>query len=72
MPLAQLFKRRNRDLFGHRLPPQDEADGAALVLAEDLRRLSERALRSGLDRSACLIEVAALIAELEGAQSVNR
>jgi len=36
------------------------------LIALDLREISERALRAGLGRSSCLIEVAALMVELEG------
>ncbi|WP_417477075.1 hypothetical protein [Maricaulis sp.] len=36
------------------------------LIALDLREMSERALRAGLGRSSSLIEVAALMVELEG------
>lgn len=68
MSLSAVFKRRfnGRDLFGHKLPPAETARAETLDLAEDLRRISERAYHAGLDRSCSLIEVAAQMVEMEG------
>tara|TARA_R110002096_G_scaffold223314_4_gene412339 strand:- start:360 stop:524 length:165 start_codon:yes stop_codon:yes gene_type:complete len=42
------------------------SDSKSQMLALDLRAMSERAFRAGLDRSSSLIEIAALMVELEG------
>tara|TARA_R110001606_G_C15204382_1_gene632099 strand:- start:577 stop:810 length:234 start_codon:yes stop_codon:yes gene_type:complete len=55
-----------RDLFGRRARPSPGSDPAMSLIALDLREMSERALRAGLGRSSSLIEVAALMVELEG------
>lgn len=81
MPFDFMFRRherksRNRrvlaalgeyqeDLFGE--PPRDpgQTNTRVLNIARDLRSLSETAIASGYDRSACLIELAALVLEME-------
>ena len=72
MSLMQFFRRkgrdcRDRDLFGQALPPSETAEAPSCALAADLRRLSEDALGQGHDRASCLIEMAAMIVELEDA-----
>ena len=69
MSLSRIFKRKaalGRDLFGQKLPPAISARAETIDLAEDLRRISERAYHAGLDRSCSLIEVAAQMVEMEG------
>lgn len=55
-----------RDLFGKRSRSGLASDSKSQMLALDLRAMSERAFRAGLDRSSSLIEIAALMVELEG------
>lgn len=69
MTLLQRFRRDNRDLFGDRVTPRQNADQASSDLADQLRGLSERAVVQGLERASCLIEMAAMIVELENAYS---
>lgn len=59
-------KPTERDLFGRRSRVAAGGDPAMSLIALDLREISERALRAGLGRSSSLIEVAALMVELEG------
>lgn len=71
MSLSRLFQRRaslGTDLFGKKLPPVISAREETIDLAEDLRRMSERAYHAGLDRSCSLIEVAAQMVEMEGVE----
>lgn len=56
-----------RDLFGKRPLVAIGGDRNSAELALTLRQMSEMAFRVGLDRSSSLIEVAALMVELEGA-----
>jgi len=67
MRLADFFKRQNRDLFGQPMPASEITRPLSSELAFDLRRLSEKAVQGGMARSGCLIELAALIVEMEGA-----
>lgn len=55
-----------RDLFGKRSRADSMPDANTQTLALDLREMSERAFRAGLGRCSSLIEVAALMVELEG------
>ena len=55
-----------RDLFGKRSRADQALDSRTQMLALDLRTMSERAFRAGLGRSSSLIEIAALMVELEG------
>ncbi|WP_417482032.1 hypothetical protein [Maricaulis sp.] len=69
MPARVAHRRRRatqRDLFGRRPRLEGAADPALHRIALDLREVSERALRAGLGRCSSLIEVAALMVELEG------
>ncbi|SDM76962.1 hypothetical protein [Maricaulis salignorans] len=59
-------KAKQRDLFGRSPRIETGSDPAMSLIALDLREMSERALRAGLGRSSSLIEVAALMVELEG------
>lgn len=60
------WRNDDRDLFGHRVSElvrdRDESDD----IAASLRLLSETALHAGLGRSSIIIEVAAIMVELEG------
>jgi hypothetical protein len=56
-----------RDLFGKRSRAALAPDAKTRMLALDLRAMSERAFHAGLGRSSSLIEIAALMVELEGA-----
>lgn len=58
------------DLFGQPLDPAIHAEGEMLALAEQLRALSEEAYHAGLDRCCSLIEVTALMVELEAGVGV--
>ena len=60
-----------QDLFGKPLDPAAAAEGEMLALAEQLRALSEDAYHAGLDRCCSLIEVAALMVELEAGVGVD-
>ncbi|WP_300531758.1 hypothetical protein [Maricaulis sp.] len=67
-----LFRRRKpaspkpgHDLFGQPISPSITADGDMLELAERLRALSEDAYHAGLERCCSLIEVTALMVEME-------
>ena len=55
-----------RDLFGKQSRDGLAPDAKTRILALDLRAMSERAFRAGLGRSSSLIEIAALMVELEG------
>jgi len=72
---ASANQRRNRvaqrDLFGRRPRVAGSADPALRLIALDLREVSERALRAGLGRCSSLIEVAALMVELEGSMMLH-
>ncbi|MBR9826241.1 MAG: hypothetical protein GYB36_10635 [Alphaproteobacteria bacterium] len=67
MSLFQLFRRRNLDLFGDPIAEPVSVRNGEADLALSLRRLSEDAVAAGLDRASCLIEIAAMIVELEDA-----
>jgi len=58
-----------RDLFGNDRSGLGGQGGAADQLAHDLRGLSESAYALQLARAAALIEIAALIVELEGSRA---
>ncbi|WP_417470376.1 hypothetical protein [Maricaulis sp.] len=60
-----------RDLFGRRPRLAGAPDPALHRIALDLREVSERALRAGLGRCSSLIEVAALMVELEGSMMLQ-
>ncbi len=60
-----------RDLFGKRSRAGSIHDASTQTLALDLRAMSERAFRAGLGRCSSLIEVAALMVELEGAAATQ-
>lgn len=59
-------KARNRDLFGRVPPVALLGEVPSDEIAARLRRLSEDAYALGLGRAATLIEVAAIVTEMEG------
>ena len=51
---------------GSAIPDEwDNKSTDPIVMADQLRSLSERAFRAGFNRSSCLMEMSALIVEME-------
>ena len=54
------------DLSGRPVPDPDSGRPAAHVIADRLREMSETAFRAGLETASGMIELSALVTEMEG------